>query len=434
MRVLVVGAYGFIGQHIANGLLQAGHEVVAGGRNLALGQRLLPDAEWLHCDFNTDLTQEIWTPRLAGIDAVINCVGILQTTLRDAHDRVHAEAPIALFRAAETSGVRRVIQLSALGAEPKTGTAYSDSKSVADTALKGMDLDWVILKPSLVYAAGSYGGTTLIRSLAGLPAIIPLINHGAYRFQPVAMSDLVEAVVRLVAPDAPAKVELIISGPEEKSLADIIRLTRAWLTFPEAVYVNVPHTLARPVLWLGDIAGWFGLPTAFRGASVRQMELGNTGSPDKFIAATGIHPMTMEASLARHPSTLQDRLHARSAFAVTFLRVVLGLFWIGSGVITLIPAAWTAAVGHLTSGGLSLQLAQTLTFLGALADIALGLPFLIGWKLRLFGSLQLLMMGFYVAFLTAFSPFMWLDPFGAVMKIFPVFAATLIVMAWAEPR
>ena len=258
MRVLILGAYGFIGQHIANGLLQAGHEVIAGGRNVALGQRLLPDAEWLHCDFNTDLTQEIWAPRLSGIDAVVNCVGILQTTLRDTHDRVHAEAPIALFRAAETNGVRRVIQLSALGAEPETGTAYSDSKSIADTALKNMDLDWVILKPSLVYAAGSYGGTTLICSLAGLPVFIPLINRGAYRFQPIAMSDLVEAVIRLVTRDAPSKVELIVSGPEEKTLADIIRLTRRWLTFPDATYVNVPLALARPVLRLGDIAGWFG--------------------------------------------------------------------------------------------------------------------------------------------------------------------------------
>lgn len=434
MRVLVVGAYGFIGQHIANGLLQAGHEVVAGGRNLALGQRLLPDAEWLRCDFNTDLTPEIWAPRLASVDAVVNCVGILQTTLSDTHERVHVTAPTALFRAAAAIGVRRVIQLSALGAEPETGTAYSDSKSEADTALKAMDLDWVILKPSLVYAAGSYGGTTLIRSLAGLPAVIPLINNGAYRFQPVAMGDLVEAVVRLIAPDAPAKVELIISGPEEKSLADIVRLTRRWLTFPDAIYVNVPRALARPVLWLGDIAGWFGLPTAFRGASMRQMELGNTGSPDRFIAATGIQPMKMEAALARHPSTLQDRLHARSAFAVTLLRVVLGLFWISSGFITLLPATWIAAVGHLTNDGLSLKLAQALTFLGALADMALGLPFLIGWQVRLFGALQLSLMGFYVVFLTLFSPYMWLDPFGAVMKIFPAFAATLIVMAWAELR
>ena len=118
----------------------------------------------------------------------------------------------------------------------------------------------------------------------------------------------------------------------------------------------------------------------------------------------------------------------------TFLRIVLALFWIGSGVITLVPATWTAAVGHLTNSGLSLKLAQTLTFSGALADIALGLPFLVGWKVRLFGTLQLMLMGFYVAFLTLFSPFMWLDPFGAVMKIFPAFAATLIVMAWAEPR
>lgn len=434
MRVLVTGAYGFIGQHVANGLLQAGHEVVACGRNLALGRRLLPTVPWLACDFNTDITEDVWLPRLENVDAVINCVGMLQNTARDTHSRVHAQAPIALFRAAARKGHCRVIQISALGAEPETGTAYSDSKSLADTALKGMDVDWVILKPSLIYAPGSYGGTTVIRALAGLPGLVPLIDGGRHRFQPIAMRDLVAAVVRLVEPDAPARCELVASGPEEKSLRDIVKATRRWLSFPDAAFLNIPKILARPLLWFGDIAGWFGLPTAFRATSLRQMELGNVGSPEKFIKAIGVQPQAMEAALASQPATLQDRLHARSAFALTLLRLTLGLFWVATGVITLLPIPRAHAANALVAAGVTEPFAGALVTLGAVADFMLGLPFLIGWRLRSIGALQLALMVFYIAFLTVFMPVMWLDPFGSVLKIFPVIAATLVVMAAAEQR
>lgn len=434
MRVLVTGAYGFIGQHVANGLLLAGHEVVACGRNLTLGRRLLPTVPWLSCDFNEDVTEDIWHPRLAGVDVVVNCVGMLQNTARDAHSRVHVAAPIALFRAAVQKGNCRVIQISALGAEPETGTEYSDSKSFADTALKGMDLDWVILKPSLIYAPGSYGGTTVIRALAGLPGVVPLIDSGKHRFQPIAMRDLVTAIVRLVEPDAPARCELIASGPEEMSLLDIVSATRHWLSFPDAVYVNIPKILAKPLLWLGDVAGWFGLPTAFRATSLRQMELGNVGSPSKLTEATGVEPQKMTAALAAQPATLQDRLHARSAFALTLLRVTLGLFWVATGVVTLLPDPRAQAAKSLIDAGLAAPLAMTLVISGAAADFILGLPFLVGWRIRAVGTLQLALMGFYVVFLTLFMPMMWLDPFGSVLKIFPIFAATLIVMAVAEER
>ncbi len=76
MRILVTGAYGFIGSHIVTGLRSAGHEVVGCGRDTALGPRLHPDIEWLACDFNRDTSADVWRPRVTGIDAVVNCAGI----------------------------------------------------------------------------------------------------------------------------------------------------------------------------------------------------------------------------------------------------------------------------------------------------------------------------------------------------------------------
>lgn len=434
MRVLVTGAYGFIGQHIAIGLKRAGHDVIACGRDLVLGQRFLPGFEWRFCDFNTDTDEAVWLPRLEGVEAIVNCVGILQPTARDSHEKAHVEGPAALFGAAKKSGVQRIVQISALGADAGAGTDYSASKSAGDDFLKSLDLSWVILKPSLLYGRGSYGGTTLMRSLAGLPGFMPLVDDGKHMFQPVAMDYLVQTVVRLLEPDATSRIELAVTGPSPKSTAEIAHLLRQWLGFPPGRVFSIPSWLARPVLWLGDIAGWFGSPTAFRSSSIRQMELGNTANPDAVAAATGLAPSRMEDELADNPSTLQDRLHARSAFAVALLRVMLGLFWVTTGVISLLPSVNAVAASFVSVTGLGEAASHMLVTAGAFADIALGLPFLIGWRVRLFGALQIALSLAYLAVLSFWLPALWLDPFGPMLKVVPVIFATLIVMAWAEPR
>ena len=167
MRCLVTGAYGFIGSSVCRALLDEGAEVVGAGRDLALGRRLLPDIEWVHCDFNKDLDPEIWRLRLENIDAVINCAGVLQSTFRDDLDNIHNRSAVALFQAASAAGVKRAIQISAISAEADIETDYSTSKVATDRALNDIDVNYVIVKPSLVLGAGSHGGMSLVRGLAG---------------------------------------------------------------------------------------------------------------------------------------------------------------------------------------------------------------------------------------------------------------------------
>jgi nucleoside-diphosphate-sugar epimerase len=78
MRCLVTGAYGFIGSEVVAALRREGLTVIGCGRDLELARRVNPDIEWIACDFNSDVTQAYWAPRFAGIDVVVNCVGILQ--------------------------------------------------------------------------------------------------------------------------------------------------------------------------------------------------------------------------------------------------------------------------------------------------------------------------------------------------------------------
>jgi len=174
MRCLVTGAYGFIGSAVARALAREGFTVVGCGRDLEAARRFMPGIEWTDCDFNRDVEATHWLPRLQGVDVVVNCVGILQRTRRDDPERIHGDATIALFEACIKAGVKRLVHLSAVSAEVGVGSAYAKSKARADAALATLDLSWVVVKPSLVIGQGSYGGTSLMRGLAGLPCLVPL--------------------------------------------------------------------------------------------------------------------------------------------------------------------------------------------------------------------------------------------------------------------
>ena len=116
-KCLVTGAYGFIGSEVVAALQRRGVQVVGTGRDLALRRRIVPDIDWIACDFNKDVEVAPWLPRLAGIEAVVNCVGVLQQTACDDAGRIHAEATRALFEACAAAGIKRVVHVSAVSAE-----------------------------------------------------------------------------------------------------------------------------------------------------------------------------------------------------------------------------------------------------------------------------------------------------------------------------
>lgn len=434
MKVLVTGAYGFIGAHIVAGLRAAGHRVVGCGRDPAYGRRRFPDIEWVAGDFNRDLAPGAWAPRLAGIDALVNAAGILQGGGGDSIDAVHRAAPIALFDACRAAGVGRVIQISALGIAPEAGTAYADTKRAADQHLMSLDLDWVVLRPSLVYAAGSYGGTSLFRGLAGFPFVVPLPGGGRQRFQPIHMADLVRVVCRLIEPRAPARLMLEPVGPEPMTLRQIVLELRCWLGFGPAPVLAVPMPLVRLVGRAGDLVGRLGLGGSVNTTSIRQMAFGSTADPAAFAAAAGFTPRRLGDALAAEPSGVQDRWHARLFFLRPLLRVSLALFWIATGLITVLAAPHGEVAAMLAAAGFGGAALPVALWAGAVTDVTLGTALLLRLRVRLVGAAMIVVTLGYLGALSFGAPALWVEPLGPLVKTLPLMVATLVMMAIEADR
>jgi uncharacterized protein YbjT (DUF2867 family) len=113
MRILICGASGLIGAALCTAFAQAGHDTVRGVRHATRPGDI-------EIDYARDLDQSTWMPRLRGIDVVVNAVGIIVERGGERFDDIHRRAPQALFAACAAAGVRRVVQISALGAERGT--------------------------------------------------------------------------------------------------------------------------------------------------------------------------------------------------------------------------------------------------------------------------------------------------------------------------
>ena len=433
MRCLVTGAYGFIGSEVVAALRREGATVIGCGRDLELARRVNPAIEWIACDFNTDVTPAHWTPRLAGIDVVVNCVGILQGNLRDDAERIHADATIALLEAAAASGVRRIVHVSAVSAESAIPTAYARSKAKADAALGRLDANWLIVKPSLVIGRGAYGGTSLMRGLAGLPFVLPIPGEGRERFQPIALDDLARGIARLAARAEPSCTTLNAAGPETVSLRQILLAYREWLGFGYACELIVPLPLLRLLLRLGDLAGLVGYVTSARSTSLVQLSYDTLVDGTEFAAVCG-RVKGFKETLAAWPASLQDRLHARTFFAVPLLQLTTALFWLLTGVLTLTPASFASATAFLAGAGFDPTLAKDVVAGGAIADIVAGVLFLLPNWVRTAGVAQLILSAVYLIGLSVVAPELWTDHFGPLLKVLPMMAATLVVMAFQEKR
>ncbi|HEX5685203.1 MAG TPA: NAD-dependent epimerase/dehydratase family protein [Ideonella sp.] len=282
MKILVCGARGFIGRHIAAALRTAGHEVLGTVSSQ-------PGPGELQVDFARDTKPSTWLPRLADIDAVVNAVGVLRDSSRRPMGAIHLLTPMALFAACAQAGVRRVVHVSALGIDGGS-TTYAHTKLVTERQLlerstRG-ELDGVVLRPSVVYGPGG-ASSQLFDRLSQLPVLpLPAAAVNA-RIQPIHVSDLAEGVARLVTDPSSGLGTINVTGPRALTLAAFIGELRAQRGRAPARIWAIPAQWTSLSARLGDA-----LPiTPWGTQTLALLSIDNTADPGPFRAVLGREAM-----------------------------------------------------------------------------------------------------------------------------------------------
>lgn len=276
MNVMVTGANGFIGRNIAAALSAAGHRVTPVSRRHGI-------------DFSAMATPAHWLPHLKHIDAVINCVGIIGETGSQRFGPLHTLAPSALFRACEQTGVRRVLQISALGADETAFSAYHLSKRAADDVLRGLDLDWFVLRPSLIYGKGGKSAELFMR-LARLP-MVPVIGDGLQEIQPVHISDVVATVMHSLTSRETRKT-LDILGTETFTFTEWMQWMRRAQGLPPAPVLRIPFRLA---MAFAQVAKHFN--AMLQPENLRMLQTGYRADVQPLVRFLGREPLAVRTSL-----------------------------------------------------------------------------------------------------------------------------------------
>ncbi|WP_349616506.1 SDR family oxidoreductase [Azotobacter salinestris] len=414
MRILLVGAGGFIGRHLHAALRAAGHQVLASARR--------PDpaapGDWCRLDLAglaRDPQAFAWPE---GIELVINAAGLLSTD-RVQLQQVQHRGACALFDLAAAHGAR-VLQISALGAEEDADTDFLASKAAADRYLLGLGIPAVVLRPSLVLGPGA-ASSRWLQSLSPWP-LIPLLDNRAC-LQPLHVEDLCAAVLALLQrwPEQPCSLALV--GPEAMTQGQLLDRLRAAQGWGPGRYWVLPRPLAVFAATLGERFGW----RALNRQTLKLARRDNLASPEPLAGACAYRCLPLEARLHDWPSTADSVRLALQPLLLALLIVI----WLGTALVCLGPGFdWGLRI--LAEAGIAGWPARLAVIGGALFDALLGLGLLLPrWRRRALQAQIVLMLG-YTALITWLLPHYWFDPFQGVGKNLVLLPISLWLL-WLQP-
>jgi len=288
MKIFLTGATGFLGHHLLPMLSSSGHDSLAltrykpGCREL----QVLPRVEVRQANAFDD---EALRAGMRGADAVVNMVGILNESGRKGRGfhRAHVELVEKLIAAANDCGVRRFVQVSALGAG-EGRSHYQVSKGEAEERIRAaQDLDWTIFRPSVIFGAGD-SFFNRFATLLTLAPVLPLACPDA-RLQPVWADDVAAAIERVLDDETTWGKTYPLVGPQEYTLRELVRFTADTAGLRRRI-VGLPDVLARLQAAVMDFVP--GKP--FSTDNYKSLQTPNT-SAENGLLELGIRPHSIES-------------------------------------------------------------------------------------------------------------------------------------------
>ncbi|KQZ26187.1 SDR family oxidoreductase [Duganella sp. Root1480D1] len=428
MLVLLTGATGFIGSHVAAALLARGHQVIAAGRHPGSNPRL----GFVPADFAHDTEKAVWVARLKGVDVVVNAVGIFRAGGDASFAAVHDAAPRALFAACAEAGVRYVVQVSALGADAGARSAFHASKKAADDALAALPLAGCIVQPSLVYGADG-ASARMFRMLATMPLAVQL-GSAQQMVQPVHIDDVTAAILALVEQGVAAHrggvSRLALVGPDAMPFVDYLRGLRLAMGLGRwrLPVLRLPDWMARGLAAIGGM-----LPgSPLDRDALDMLARGNTDDAAPLASLLG-RPLRAVRNFIAQPGAA--RIQAQLDWLVPLLRLSIAVVWIWTAIVSagLYPVADSYSL--LTRTGVPQILAPLMLYGASALDLAFGIASL-AWPRRSRRWLwlaQIALIAFYSVVIAWRLPEFLLHPYGPISKNLPMLAALWMLYELEKP-
>jgi len=219
MNILILGGSGFVGLAICSKLVAAGHSVTVPTRLRDHARDLfpLPSVTVVEADvYDAGALAQL----AAGMDAVINLVGVLNGDFERAHVTLTANA----IAACKAAGVSRYLHMSALGASADGPSKYQQTKAQAEVAVRASGLDYTIFAPSVIFGRGDAFLNKFAKMVSLLPPLAPMALPGASaRFQPVWVDDVAAAFVAALSTPGSIGQRYELVGPKAYSLRELVR-------------------------------------------------------------------------------------------------------------------------------------------------------------------------------------------------------------------
>lgn len=196
MRLAITGATGFVGSHLVDAAIGAGHEVTALTRR---EQRPRDHVTWVPGDLHDRSALE----RLVdGADAVIHVAGVISARTAAGFEKGNVEGTLTMLAAATAGGVRRFVHVSSLAAREPKLSLYGASKAKAEELVHSSGLDWSVVRPPAVYGPGDKETLELFR----MAKLGVMLMPPKGRVSVIHVHDLARLLLALASPEAPSSI------------------------------------------------------------------------------------------------------------------------------------------------------------------------------------------------------------------------------------
>jgi uncharacterized protein YbjT (DUF2867 family) len=295
--VTVFGGSGFVGTQAVRRLARAGWRIRVAVRNpsLAHAMRLQGDVGQIDVVQANIRNPASLRRALEGATVAVNLVGVLHEAGRQGFQAVHAMGARNVAEAARAQGVSRLVQISALGADPHSASKYARTKAEGEQAAREVYPDAVIIRPSIVFGQGD-GFFNRFAAMAAVSPVLPLIGGGGTKFQPVFVGDVGQAIARAVTDPACAGQTYELGGPGVFTFRALMEMMLAQIG-RRRFLAPLPFPVAALMGKGGDLASAFIVPPI----TSDQVELLKTDNvvSGRYpgLAELGITAATLEAVL-----------------------------------------------------------------------------------------------------------------------------------------